>query len=137
MIFTENGLYESYGTIRGIVTGNEIEVFLGKSRTKENRAKTRYPISLTGSVKGIYIDDKEISLHQGIPVETINMSANGILIKADEGCFNTGEVFTLFLEMGKDTFELQCEVVRTQSGEELIEEYGCRIDKIQVVQGKE
>ncbi len=136
-IFSENSLYESYGTIRGTVTGNEIEVFLGKSREKEDRAKTRYPISVEGNVKGIYIDDKEISLHRGIHIETINMSANGILIKADAGSFDTGEMFTLVLEMGKDTLELQCEVVRIQSGKELLEEYGCRIDEIKVLQGKE
>lgn len=136
-IFSENSLYESYGTIRGTVTGNEIEVFLGKSREKEDRAKTRYPISVEGNVKGIYIDDKEISLHRGIHIETINMSANGILIKADAGSFDTGEMFTLVLEIGKDTLELQCEVVRIQSGKELLEEYGCRIDEIKVLQGKE
>lgn len=137
IIFTENRLYESFGTIRGIVTRNEIEVFLGKSREKENRAKTRYPISVKGSVKGIYIDGREISLQRGIHIETINMSANGILIKADAGCFNTGEMFTVFLEMGKDTLALHCEVVRTQSGGELLEEYGCRINEIQIEQGKE
>lgn len=136
-IFSDNGLYESYGTIRGTVTGNEVEVFLGKSREKENRSKTRYPISVEGNVRGIYIDDKEISLHRGIHIETINMSANGILIKADAGCFNTGEIFTLVLEIEKDTLELQCEVVRTQNSGELIEEYGCRIDEIQIMQGKE
>lgn len=132
-IFAESGLYESHGTVRGTVTGNEIEVFLGKSREKEDRAKTRYPISVEGNVKGIYIDDKEISLHRGIQIETINMSANGILIKADAGCFNTGEMFTLILEIGKDTLELHCEVVRTKSSGELLEEYGCRINEIQVI----
>lgn len=136
-IFSDNGLYESYGTIRGTVTGNEVEVFLGKSREKEDRARTRYPISVEGNVKGIYIDNKEISLHRGIHIETINMSANGILIKADAGCFNTGEMFTLVLEIGNDMLELQCEVVRTQSSGELREEYGCRIDEIQIMQGKE
>lgn len=137
IIFTEKGLYESHGTIRGTVTRNEIEVFLGKSKEKEDRANTRYPISLKGDVKGIYIDNKEISLNKGIHIETINMSANGILIKTEAGCFNTGEIFTLILETAKDTLELQCEVVRTQRNEELLEEYGCRIDKIQIVQRKE
>lgn len=136
-IFAESGLYESHGTIRGTVTGNEIEVFLGKSREKEDRAKTRYPISVKGDIRGIYIDDKEISLHQGIHIETINMSANGILIKADAGCFDIGKKFTLILEMGKDSLELLCEVVRTQSGGELLEEYGCRINETRVIQGKE
>lgn len=134
IIFAEKGLYESYGTIRGVVTGNEIEVFLGKSREKEDRAKTRYPISLVGNVKGIYIDNKEVSLHRGIHIETINMSANGILIKADTGSFEVGEIFTLILEMGKDTLELQCEIVRIHKSDILLDEYGCRIDEIRVAQ---
>lgn len=134
IIFTEKGLYESYGTIRGIVTGNEIEVFLGKSREKEDRAKTRYPISLEGNVKGIYIDNEEISLHRGIHIETINMSANGMLIKSEAGSFDVGEIFTLFLEMGKNTLELQCEIVRIHKSDMLLEEYGCRIDEIRTAQ---
>lgn len=132
IIFTEKGLYESYGTIRGVITGNEIEVFLGKSREKEDRAKTRYPISLEGNVKGIYIDNKEVSLHRGIHIETVNMSANGVLIKADAGSFDVGEIFTLVLEMGKNTLELQCEIVRIHKSDILLEEYGCRIDEIRV-----
>lgn len=134
IIFTEKGLYESFGTIRGVVTGNEIEVFLGKSREKEDRAKTRYPISVAGNVKGIYIDSKEVSLHRGIHIETVNMSANGVLIKADIGSFNVGEIFTLFLEIGKDTLELQCEIVRIHKSDMLLEEYGCRIDEIRIEQ---
>ena len=134
IIFTEKGLYESSGTIRGTVTGNEIEVFLGKSKEKEDRAKTRYPISLEGNVKGIYIDNKEVSLHRGIHIETVNMSANGILMKADAGSFEVGEIFTLLLEMGKNTLELQCEIVRIHKSDILLEEYGCRIEEIRTVQ---
>lgn len=136
IIFAEKGLYESSGTIRGVITGNEIEVFLGKSREKEDRAKTRYPICVEGNVKGIYIDNQEVSLHRGIHIETINMSANGILMKADAGSFDIGEVFTLFLEIGKDTLELQCEIVRIHKSDILLEEYGCRIDEIQMAQKK-
>ncbi len=134
IIFTEKGLYESSGTIRGIITGNEIEVFLGRSREKEDRAKTRYPISVVGNVKGIYIDNKEVSLQRGIQIETINMSANGILIKADAGSFDVGEVFTLLLDMGKETLDLQCEIVRIHKSDILLEEYGCRIEEIRTVQ---
>lgn len=134
IIFAEKGLYESSGTIRGVVTGNEIEVFLGKSREKEDRAKTRYPISVKGNVKGIYIDNKEVSLHRGIHIETINMSANGILMKADAGSFDVGEIFTLILEMGTETLNLQCEIVRIHKSDVLLEEYGCRIDEIRTGQ---
>ena len=87
-----------------------------------------------GNVKGIYIDDKEVSLQRGIQIETINMSANGILIKADAGSFDVGEVFTLLLDMGKETLDLQCEIVRIHKSDILLEEYGCRIEEIRTVQ---
>lgn len=134
IIFTDKGLYESYGTIRGVVTGNEIEVFLGKSKEKKDRAKTRYPISVEGNVKGIYIDNKEVSLHRGIHIETLNMSANGVLIKADAGSFDVGEIFTLALEIGKETLELQCIVVRIHKSDVFLDEYGCRIDEIRIAE---
>lgn len=137
MIFMERRLYEFSGTIRGAVVENEVEVFLGKSRAKESRARTRYPIALEGSIKGVYIDAKEISLHKSIRIKTINMSASGVLLQADVGCFNIGEIFSLVLEVQEGILEMQCEVVRIQNAEGnpgedgpeemLREEYGCRI----------
>ncbi len=146
MIFMDKCLYEFSGTIRGAVVENEIEVFLGKSKAKESRTMTRYPISLEGSIKGVYIDAKEISLHKSIHIKTINMSASGVLLQADVGCFNIGEIFSLVLETQEGVLEMRCEVVRIQEAEAsseedqedmmLREEYGCRIWETRFDQGK-
>lgn len=54
-IFAKECLYEANGMTKGVVVNNEIEVFLGKSNQKENRAKTRYPIELEGVVGSVDI----------------------------------------------------------------------------------
>lgn len=145
MIFMERRLFEFSGTIRGAVVENEVEVFLGRSKTKESRTRTRYPICLEGNIKGVYIDAKEVSLHKGIRIKTINMSASGVLLQADVGCFEIGEVFSLVLEIQEGILEMQCEVVRIQDGgsnpqggegEALQEEYGCRIRETRFDPGK-
>ncbi|MDE7325163.1 MAG: PilZ domain-containing protein [Lachnospiraceae bacterium] len=137
IVFAGKALYEFGGSIRGAVVENEIEVFLGKSKEKESRTRIRYPIAMEGNIKGVYIDEKEISLKKSILIRTVNMSASGVLLKADVGCFNVGEIFSLVLRVREGVLKMQCEVVRIQKanpslledGEDytLMEEYGCRI----------
>ena len=65
------------------------------------------------------------------------MGANGILLSADMGYFNIGEVFSLTFKTPKGTLGLRCEIVRIQNYSctkrkglvdcRLQEEYGCRI----------
>ena len=129
-IFAEDCLYEVYGKIKGVLVDNEIEVFLGKSREKEDRAKTRYPVALEGSICGIIIEDRTIRLRKAMHIETINMSANGVLMKADSGCFHTGDRFLLNLKLEKSEIELCCRIVRIQNECMLTEEYGCQVSEI-------
>ena len=131
-IFAEDCLYELFGTIKGVLVDNEIEVFLGKSKEKEDRAKTRYPVALEGSICGIIIEDKTIRLRKAMRIETINMSANGILMKGDSGCFHIGDLFLLNLVLEKSVIELTCKIVRIQNECMLTEEYGCRINEISI-----
>lgn len=131
-IFAEDCLYELSGTIKGVLVDNEIEVFLGKSKEKEDRAKTRYPVALEGSICGIIIEDKTIRLRQAMRIETINMSANGILMKADSGCFHIGDHFLLNLGLEGRVIELSCKIIRIQNECMLTEEYGCRINEISI-----
>lgn len=129
-IFAEDGLYEFFGTIKGVLVDNEIEVSLGKSKEKEDRAKTRYPVALEGSICGIIIEDRTIRLRKAMQIETINMSANGILMKADSGCFHIGDCFLINLKLEKSEIELSCRIVRIQNECMLTEEYGCSINEI-------
>lgn len=134
-IFAPDSLYESYGTLRGVVVENEIEVLLGKSQEKEDRKKTRYPVALAGQVNGVGIDEQMIGLRLAIPIETVNMSANGILMKTEMGSFEVGDSFRLLLEMEGRDVELDCNIVRLHSRDEMTEEFGCRITQIRSEQG--
>lgn len=135
-IFAKKCLYEFYGTIKGVLVGNEVEVLLGKSKEKEDRAKTRYPVALEGNIDGIMIEDKMILLRKAMRIRTINMSANGILMKADSGCFVIGDRFALSLTVEEGNIYLGCEIVRIQNSGMLTEEYGCRINEIQIEREK-
>ena len=84
----------------------------------------------------LFRSGKEVSLKKGIHIQTVNISASGLLLQADVGCFDIGEVFSLVLRVQEGVLEMQCEVVRIQEvnaplkeGEDLAlrEEYGCRI----------
>lgn len=129
-IFTEGRLYEFTGTIRGGVVNNEIEVLLGKKREKEDRAMTRYPMETEGSINGMIIDGKLVPLHPYTTIHTVNMSATGVLIRADAGRFKIGDGFSLILGTEEKGMVVRCEVVRIQSSSEAGEEYGCRIIEI-------
>lgn len=131
-IFAEECLYEFFGTIKGALVDNEIEVFLGKSKEKEDRAKTRYPVALEGSIVAIIIEDRTIVLRKAMLVETINMSANGILMKADSGSFHIGDCFAVNLKVEEGEIQLRCGIVRIQNSSMLTEEYGCRINEVTI-----
>lgn len=131
-VFAEECLYEFFGTIKGAMVDNEIEVFLGKSKAKEDRAKTRYPVALEGRIDGVVIDGRLIRLRKAMNIQTINMSANGVLMKADAGCFNVGESFSLLLRTEERDIGVICEIVRIQNCCMLTEEYGCRITEIRL-----
>ncbi|MCH5259899.1 MAG: PilZ domain-containing protein [Lachnospiraceae bacterium] len=136
-VFAKDCLYEFFGTIRGALVGNQVEVFLGKSKEKEDRAKTRYPVALKGAIDGVVIEGRKIKLRKAMPIQTINMSANGVLMKADSGCFRIGDGFFLSLQVEEGEIELSCEIVRIQNSDMQTEEYGCRIREIRIERNDE
>ena len=131
IIFAENCLYKFYGTIRGVIRENEMEVLIGKCETMEERQAVRYSIALEGNIEGVYIDDEKILLHKSIPIEVIDMSSSGILLKAEAGVFTIGEIYSLIVYTNAGTLKMQCEIARIKSNGTLVEEYGCRIEKVQ------
>lgn len=136
-VFAKDCLYEFFGTIRGALVDNQVEVFLGKSKEKEDRAKTRYPVALEGKIDGIVIEGRKIKLRKAMPIRTVNMSANGVLMKADSGCFRIGDGFFLGLKVEGGEIELSCEIVRIQNSDMQTEEYGCRIREIRIERNDE
>ncbi len=131
IIFAENCMYKFQGTIRGVMRENEIEVFIGKCEIMEERQAVRYPIALEGSIEGVYLDGKKVLFRKRIPIQAVDMSSSGILVRAETGFFNIGEFYSLFLKTNVGTLKMQCEIVRIKNNGTLTQEYGCRIGNVQ------
>ena len=131
-IFAKDCLYKFYGTIKNVTIDNEIEVILMEHTDKEQRSKTRYPVELEGNIDGIIVEGITAKLRKSINIHIINMSANGILLKADFGCFAVGDCFALNLKLEDCEIQLDCKIVRVQKSNMLTEEYGCRITGIEI-----
>lgn len=127
LVFGSDNLYEFEGSIRGSAIGNEVAVYAGKPHAKEDRAKQRYAMAAKGVVISMYFLGQEVQLNRPMVLETVNISASGILIRMDSGSFETGNSFRMVIPIEGRKLEFTCEVVRVQNDNWLTEEYGCRI----------
>lgn len=133
LIFGIKKLYEFHGTIKGAMVENEIEVLLGKRKEKEDRRRTRYRIHMKGHVNVMRIEKTDVSLRKPIEVKTLNMSSNGILMRADSGSFYIGSTFLVSLIVDHKELEFDCEVVRIQNSKAKTEEYGCKVKEVRLL----
>ena len=133
LIFGVKKLYEFHGTIKGAMIENEVEVLLGRKKVKEDRKKPRYRIRMKGQVNAIQIQNQNVSLRKPIEIKTINMSSNGILMKADSGSFYIGSSFSISMIIDQKELEFDCEVVRIQNSKARTEEYGCKVKEVRLL----
>ena len=133
LIFGVKKLYEFHGTIKGAMVENEIEVLLGTRKVKEDRKKPRYRINMKGHVNIMRIQNEAIALRKPIEIKTLNMSSNGILMKADSGSFYIGSCFSISLIIDYKELEFDCEVVRIQNSKPRTEEYGCKVTEVRLM----
>ena len=133
LIFGIKKLYEFHGTIKGAMIENEIEVLLGRRKEKEDRKRKRYRIRMRGYVNAMRIEKTDISLRKPIEVRTLNMSSNGILMRADSGSFYIGSTFLVSLIVDHKELEFDCEVVRIQNSKAKTEEYGCKVMEVRLL----
>ncbi len=131
MVFGEDNLYEFEGSIKGTVIENEVEIFLGRRRQKEDRKRPRYRLSASGLVTELYFERHGIKLHKPMFFKTVNMSSGGVLLRMDSGSFEKGNLFKVVIPIEGRKLEFICEIVRTQNDNRLTEEYGCRIANLQ------
>lgn len=136
IIFAKEHLYKFHGTIRGNVSSREIEVFLSKRDTEKERRAFRYPVNLEGKIEGAYKNGKIDMFNKQVPVNAVNMSSNGILLKTETGYFRIGEIYSLLLETDAGILQMQCEVARIQNSGSWSKNYGCRIGNVQWVEKK-
>lgn len=136
IIFAKEHLYKFHGTIRGNVSSREIEVFLSKRDTEKERRAFRYPVNLEGKIEGAYKNGKIDMFNKQVPVNAVNMSSNGILLKTETGYFRIGEIYSLLLETDAGILQMQCEIARIQNSGSWSKNYGCRIGNVQWIEKK-
>lgn len=136
IIFAKDNLYKFHGTIRGVVSSQGIDVFLSKQETKKVRQTTRYPVNLEGEIEGVYSNGKLDMFSRVIPINAVNMSSNGILLKAETGLIQRGRMYSLLLKTDAGTLQMQCEIVRIQNTRTWAKDYGCRTGNLQWVEKK-
>lgn len=126
LVFTESGLYEYQGTIRGAVVANEIDVALAGKKEKESRETHRYAVQVKGSVDAIILEGQEVPLREPIEFVSRDVSAKGVLFRTITGSFEEGDKLRLTLDLAGTKLQGEYEVVRKQNGNLWTEEYGCR-----------
>ena len=73
-----------------------------------------------------------------VSVIVLSFSASsGILLKAEEGFFEIGEMYFLRVKTNMGTLKMQCEIVRIQNNGAGLEEYGCRIGEVMLFPNEE
>ena len=127
LVFGTDSLYEFEGGIGGAVVDNEVAVLFGRHRMKEDRKNYRYDLSTGGIISEIYIDDKSVKLLRPMNFITVNLSANGILLRMDSGSFDIGDRFRTEIPIAGRCIEFLSEVVRVHRESQLVDQYGCRI----------
>ncbi|MCI8341757.1 MAG: PilZ domain-containing protein [Firmicutes bacterium] len=127
LIFTDSGLYEYLGTFRQRIGSFKMTIALYEGKEKENRACKRYELSEKGIIENIVVFEKPVKLPYGVNFQVVNVSANGILIKALTHSFFIGSEFQIVLTMGDNHVMFVCEVVRIGKVNGGITEYGCKL----------
>lgn len=127
LIFHDNHILEFKGRLHRPVIANEVEIALNSGREKEERKCSRYTVQTQGIVSDIRLCGQMISLRKPIPIETKNISANGVLFEAASGSFEVGHKIRLIFHLKENVFQNEYKVVRIQSSGLWTEEYGCRM----------
>ena len=127
LIFQNNRILEFEGRLHRPVIANEVEIALNSGKEKEERKCSRYAVQTEGIVSDIRLCDQMISLRKPIPIETKNISANGVLFQAAAGSFEVGHRIRLMLRLKETVFQNEYKVVRIHSSGLWTEEYGCRM----------
>jgi hypothetical protein len=133
LIFARNGMLQYRGVIKGPVIANEVEIVLHAGGKKEDRECERYNIQTEGFIEAVILGNDRIVLQKPIEVVTVNMGANGILIRTFPGSFEVGDKIELVIDLQQKQYRSIYEIVRAQNRCAWNEEYGCR----DITQGRE
>lgn len=128
LVFTEGGVYEYLGNLRKSFVANEMEIAICReAKYKEGRRSERLNIKERGCVDKIRIQGQWVTLRRPIPILTINISANGILIRTIAGSFCVEDQIQVAVRLKSGMLRSNYEICRIVDKNTETEQYGCRL----------
>lgn len=128
LVFTEGGVYEYLGNLRKSLVANEMEIAICReAKYKEGRRSERLNIKERGCVDKIRIQGQWVTLRRPIPILTINISANGILIRTIAGSFCVKDQIQVAVRLKSGMLRSNYEICRVVDKNTETEQYGCRL----------
>ena len=106
--------------------GTGFVFMLFKGREKEDRRQTRYPVSTTAYIDELFVDGNFYELMTNLPTQVVNMSREGIRIRAPKNTLLIGSKFSIKMKLG-DKERLFEAVVANMQNKDGDEEYGCHL----------
>lgn len=125
LVLTSPTPFSFSGVVRLASSGTMITLFKGKK--KENRRNTRYPLSSKATISEYIYEGKAYRLHTPITVDLMNISVNGVRIRARFNTLSANDLFNMQLKMGGRDKVLTAKVVNLKNDERDNSEYGCAL----------
>lgn len=116
------------GVVRS--TGSDTIITLFKGKERENRRNARYALSCNAKISEYICEGKAYRLHTPITVNLMNISTNGIRIRARYNTLSADDLFNLQLKMGEREKVLTAKVVNLKDNERESSEYGCALTEV-------
>ncbi len=133
IILLSDRIIHYYGTVRPTLVMGRIEVALYRGSEKEDRKHKRYKLLVDGIVDSMMIEGQVIALSKEIPVDVINISRGGVLIRGERSSFLIGAILRLRINMNeKEETSLFCKVVRMNEISTIEAEFGCQLENIEI-----
>lgn len=128
LILSSPSPFSYYGLVRS--TGSDTTITLFKGKEMENRRNARYTLCCKAKISKYICDGKAYRLHTPIAVDLMNISTNGIRIRARYNTLSADDLFNLQLKMGEREKVLTAKVVNLKDNERENSEYGCALTEV-------
>jgi len=126
LVLGRSEVLEYSGNMRKMANSIDVEIAIFGEKKKEDRNFTRYDMKAEGRVEAVIVGEERIELRKPVVMSVVNISANGILFRADADALYKGAKVRVHVGIKGNDFISEYEVVRFQNRNKETAEYGCR-----------
>lgn len=129
LIFQEGQAYDSYGTYRKLLNGNQIGVALYKGTVKADRKNERFTVDLSSEIIEQITENGVSTLEHEIPIHILDISRSGVRIQGEGLDLKKYDKITIRFTIRKQTKKYYAQIVRIgkEDPDHNILEYGCEL----------